>query len=81
MLRIASRAHSPRSRLFRVRRPGSRQLADRLLTPESVGRLLEGLMKRQAAKDEDHSSRLTALRAKLADAEKRLGRLCSGPRL
>jgi site-specific DNA recombinase len=32
-------------------------------------------MGRQAAKDEDHSVRLTALRAKLADAEGRLGRL------
>jgi site-specific DNA recombinase len=51
------------------------RLADRLLTPERVGKLLEGLMKRQAAKDDDHSSRLTGLRAKLADGEKRLGRL------
>jgi site-specific DNA recombinase len=51
------------------------RLADRLLTPERVGKLLEGLMQRQASKDEDHASRLTALRAKLTDAEKRLGRL------
>jgi hypothetical protein len=51
------------------------RLADRLLTPERVGKLLAGLMKRQAAKEEDHSSRLAALRAKLADAEKRPGRL------
>jgi site-specific DNA recombinase len=51
------------------------RLADRLLTPERVGKLLEGLMQRQASKDEDHASRLTALRAKLNDAEKRLGRL------
>jgi hypothetical protein len=32
-------------------------------------------MDRQVAKDEDHSVHLTALRAKLADAEGRLGRL------
>jgi hypothetical protein len=51
------------------------RLADRLLTSERVGKLLEGLMQRQAAKDEDHASRLTALRAKLTDAERRLGRL------
>jgi site-specific DNA recombinase len=51
------------------------RLADRLLTPERVGRLLEGLMQRQASKDEDHASCLTALRAKLTDAENRLGRL------
>ena len=51
------------------------RLADRLLTPERVGDLLAGLMERQAAKDEDHSTRLTALRAKISDAESRLGRL------
>lgn len=51
------------------------RLADRLLTPERVSRLLAGLMERQAAKDEDHTARLAALRAKLADAESRLGRL------
>jgi site-specific DNA recombinase len=52
------------------------RLADRPLTPGRVGKLLEGLMmQRQASKDEDHASRLTALRAKLTDAEKRLGRL------
>ena len=41
------------------------RLADRLLTPERVGNLLAGLMERQAAKDEDHGARLTALRAKI----------------
>ena len=52
------------------------RLADRLLTPERVGNLLAGLMERQAAKDEDHTARLTALlKAKLSDAESRLGRL------
>jgi hypothetical protein len=34
-----------------------------------------GLMERQAAKNEDHTARLTALRAKISDAESRLGRL------
>lgn len=51
------------------------RLADRLLTPEHVGKLLIGLMERQTAKDEDYGSRLTALRAKLTEAETRLGRL------
>ena len=51
------------------------RLADRLLTPERVGNLLAGLMERQAGKDEDHAARLTALRAKIADTEGRLGRL------
>ena len=51
------------------------RLADRLLTPERVGDLLAGLMERQAAKNEDHATRLTALRAKISDAESRLGRL------
>jgi len=51
------------------------RLADQLLTPERVGKLLVGLLERQSARDEDHAVRLTALRAKLADAEARLGRL------
>ena len=34
-----------------------------------------GLMERQAAKSEDHTTRLSALRAKITDAEGRLGRL------
>ncbi len=51
------------------------RLADRLLTPERVGDLLAGLMERQAAKNEDHATRLTALRAKISDVESRLGRL------
>ena len=51
------------------------RLADRLLTPERVGNLLAGLMERQAAKNEDHTARLTALRAKISDSESRLGRL------
>ncbi|MGB3540068.1 MAG: recombinase family protein [Mesorhizobium sp.] len=51
------------------------RLADRLLTPERIGDLLAGLMQRQAAKDEDHATRLSALRAKLADAMARLDRL------
>jgi site-specific DNA recombinase len=34
-------------------------------------------MERQAAKTEDHSTRLTTLRAKICDSESRLGRLYS----
>ena len=51
------------------------RFADRLLTPERVGDLLAGLMERQSAKNEDHATRLTALRAKISDVENRLGRL------
>jgi len=51
-----------------------RRLADKLPTPERIGKLLLGLLERQSARDEDHAVRLTALRAKLADAEGRLGR-------
>ncbi len=51
------------------------RLADRLLTPERIGDLLAGLMQRQVAKDEDHATRLSALRVKLADAKARLDRL------
>lgn len=51
------------------------RLADRLLTRERVADLLAGLMQRQAARDEDHANRLTALRAKLADTQGRLDRL------
>ncbi|MCJ1901234.1 MULTISPECIES: recombinase family protein [Paracoccus] len=51
------------------------RLADQLLTPERVEKLLAGLMERQTARDADHGQRLTALRGKLADAEDRLKRL------
>lgn len=51
------------------------RLADQLLTPERIGKILTGIIERQASKDEDYSGRLTALRAKLADAQGRLGRL------
>lgn len=51
------------------------RLADKLLTPERIGDLLAGLMQRQTAKDEDHGARLSALRAKTADAKARLDRL------
>jgi site-specific DNA recombinase len=51
------------------------RLADQLLTPERVGNLLAGLVERQASRDEDHGARLSALRAKVTDAESRLGRL------
>lgn len=40
-----------------------------------MGKLLIGLMERQTAKDENYGSRLRALRAKLTEAETRLGRL------
>jgi site-specific DNA recombinase len=53
------------------------RLADQLLTPERVAKLLAGLLERQTAKNEDYSVRLTSLRAKLTDAEERLGRLYS----
>jgi hypothetical protein len=53
----------------------SEKLAEKLLSPERVGKLVSGLMNRQAAKDQDHSVRVTALRSKLTDAEGRLGRL------
>jgi site-specific DNA recombinase len=51
------------------------RIADQLLTPERVAVLLRGLMNRQTKRDSDYTSRLTALRAKLSDAEARLGRL------
>jgi site-specific DNA recombinase len=51
------------------------RLADQLLTPERVGNLLAGLVERQASREEDHAARLSALRAKVTDAESRLGRL------
>ncbi|MER2533593.1 MAG: recombinase family protein [Rhizobiaceae bacterium] len=50
-------------------------LAENLLTPDRVARLLEGLLKRQTARADDHGQRLTALRAKWTDAESRLKRL------
>ncbi|CAH1665943.1 Recombinase family protein [Hyphomicrobiales bacterium] len=50
-------------------------MADQLLTPERVAALLRGLMDRQTRRDEDYANRLTALRAKLSEAEGRLGRL------
>ena len=53
----------------------SDRLAEQLLTPERVRKLLTGIMERQTAKDEDYSVRLSALRAKLTDAQDRLGRL------
>jgi site-specific DNA recombinase len=33
----------------------SEKMAEKLLTPERVRRLLSGLMNRQSARDEDHS--------------------------
>lgn len=51
------------------------RLADRLLTPSASRTLLAGLMERQAARNEDHAARLSALKTKLANAETRLGRL------
>lgn len=53
----------------------SEKLAERLLTPERVEKLLAGLLQRQASKDEDHGKRLASLSAKLGEAEARLGRL------
>lgn len=50
------------------------RLTEQLLTRERVTALLAGLLERQAAREEDHSTRLADLRAKLADAESRLAR-------
>jgi site-specific DNA recombinase len=47
------------------------RLADQLLTPDRISKLLAGLIERQAAKDEDHTSRLTALKAKVTEAASR----------
>jgi site-specific DNA recombinase len=46
---------------------------EKLLTPERVRALLSGLIERQAARDADQSQRLTALREKFGEAERRLG--------
>ncbi|MCO6388265.1 recombinase family protein [Aliihoeflea sp. 40Bstr573] len=51
------------------------RIADQLLTPRHVEKLLTGLMERQTARDEDHAQRLRALKDKLNDAEERLKRL------
>ena len=51
------------------------RLADELFTPERVESLLTGLMQRQAGREEDNAGRMTALRAKLAEAQVRLNRL------
>lgn len=50
-------------------------LAEKLLTPDRVSRLLTGLLERQSAREVDHTQRLGALRDKLTDTERRLGRL------
>ncbi|WP_237361761.1 zinc ribbon domain-containing protein [Rhizobium gallicum] len=51
------------------------KLAEDLLTPARVATLLAKLMERHTARETDHAQRLTALREKLADCERRLGRL------
>jgi hypothetical protein len=59
--KAACKGHSiPMDKLDRL---VTERLADHLLTPERVGRLLAGLLERQAAKSEDFSVRLTSLRA------------------
>src|SRR5690606_21072688 len=50
-------------------------IASQLLTSKRVADLLRGLMNRQAKRDDDFASRLTALRGRLTEAEGRLGRL------
>ncbi len=45
------------------------------MTPEHVGKPLVELVERRAASDDDCTNSLTALRAKLTEAETRLGRL------
>lgn len=59
----------------RLDRLVTERIVDQLLTAERVGRLLGDLMDRQAARDVDQASRLSALRGKVADAQKRLARL------
>ena len=51
------------------------QIVEKLLTPERVRALLSGLIERQAARDADQSQRLTALREKFGEAERRLGQI------
>lgn len=53
------------------------RLSSQLLTHERMGRLLEGLLKRQTERSDDHASRATALRNKCAEAETRLKRMYS----
>lgn len=51
------------------------RLADDLLTPERVEKLLGALIERQGDRDADRAHRLTSLKAKLGEAEERLKRL------
>lgn len=51
------------------------KLVDDLLTPERVGNLLNALIARQSDRETESAQRLTALKAKLGDAEERLKRL------
>jgi hypothetical protein len=51
------------------------RLANDLLTPQRVQKLLEALLERQSARSADYAERITALRTKLLDAESRLSRL------
>ncbi len=53
----------------------SEKLAERLLTPERVAKLLDGPLQRQSTRDEDYAKRLAALEAKLNSAETKLRRL------
>ncbi len=53
----------------------SERLADQLLTPDRVERILSALLQRQTSREEDHALRLTDLKRKLGDADARLGRL------
>ncbi len=50
-------------------------LAEKLLTPERVSRLLAGLMERQNARTTDHTQRVAALRDRVSEAERGLVRL------
>jgi hypothetical protein len=50
------------------------RFSDRLLIPGRVEALLRGLVPRQSNRDADDASCVTALRAKIDDAEGRLGR-------
>lgn len=51
------------------------RLAETLFTPDRVRSIIGGLMERQAARSEDHTTRITALQNKVVDSEIRLSRL------
>ncbi|WP_457663457.1 recombinase family protein [Sinorhizobium medicae] len=51
------------------------RLAETLFTPDRVRAIVGGLLERQAARSEDHTTRIAVLQNKVADSETRLSRL------